>query len=193
MKYIITGLHSSGKREVIQDLKKTSSLRIGRTFNNISQPIEGLYNIDQIYYTNNEINSIFENGSYVFIKEVTDYNVPFYTGLTKQEFDICDVFVLTPDQFIAVPSFPEEVCILWMDNNTSQRKQRYNSQKMMYDFKTREDIEKEDSEEYINKLYRSLDTHLIYFENEDPSRVSAIVQALAKHEDLLPIFEAHYN
>lgn len=193
MKYIITGLHSSGKREVIQDLKKTSSLRIGRTFNNISQNIEGLYNMDQIYYTNTEINSIFENKSYIFIKEVTDYNIPFYTGLTKQEFDICDVFVLTPDQFIAVPSFPEEVCIIWLDNNTLQRKQRYNSQKMIYDFKVRENLEKEDSEEYINKLYKSPNSHLIYFENEEPSRVSAIIQALAKHEDLLPIFETHYN
>lgn len=193
MKYIITGLHSSGKREVIQDLKKTSSLRIGRTFNNISQNIEGLYNMDQIYYTNTEINSIFENKSYIFIKEVTDYDIPFYTGLTKQEFDICDVFVLTPDQFIVVPSFPEEVCIIWLDNNTLQRKQRYNSQKMIYDFKTRENLEKEDSEEYINKLYKSPNSHLIYFENEEPSRVSAIIQALAKHEDLLPIFETHYN
>ena len=149
--------------------------------------------MDQIYYTNTEINSIFENKSYIFIKEVTDYDIPFYTGLTKQEFDICDVFVLTPDQFIAVPSFPEEVCIIWLDNNTLQRKQRYNSQKMIYDFKTRENLEKEDSEEYINKLYKSPNSHLIYFENEEPSRVSAIIQALAKHEDLLPIFETHYN
>lgn len=193
MKYIITGLHSSGKREVIQDLKRTSSLRIGRTFNNISQNIDGLYNMDQIYYTNSEINSIFENKSYIFIKEITDYNIPFYTGLTKQEFDICDVFVLSPDQFIAIPAFPEEVCIIWMDNTTIQRKQRYNSKKMVYDFKLREDIEKESSEEYINKLYNSPNSHLIYFENEEPSRVSAIIQAIAKHEDLLPIFEKHYN
>jgi hypothetical protein len=193
MKYIITGLHASGKREVIQDLKKTSSLRIGRTFNNISQNIEGLYNMDQIYYTNSEINSIFENRSYIFIKEITDYNIPFYTGLTKQEFDICDVFVLTPEQFIAIPSFPEEVCIIWLDNTTLQRKQRYNAQKMVYDFKVRENIEKEDSEEYINKLYKSPNAHLIYFENEEPTRVSAIIQAIAKHEDLLQLFESHYN
>ena len=193
MKYIITGLHSSGKREVIQDLKKTSSLRIGRTFNNISQAIDGLYNLDSIYYTNQEINSIFENKSYVFIKEVTDYDIPFYTGLTKQEFDICDVFILTPDQLNSVPSFPEEVCIIWMDNNTLQRKQRYNCNRMRYDFRLRETIEKEDSEEFINKLYKTQNSHLLYFENEDPARVSAIVQAIAKHKDLLPLFESHYN
>lgn len=193
MKYIITGLHSSGKREVIQDLKKSSLLRVGRTFNNISQHIDGLYNIDSVYYTNQEINSIFENKSYIFIKEVTDYNIPYYTGLTKQEFDICDVFVLTPDQFISIPNFPEEVCIIWMDNNTLQRKQRYNSQKMTYDFRLREELEKENSEEFINKLYKSPNSHLIYFENEDPTRVSAIIQALAKHKDLLPLFESHYN
>jgi len=193
MKYIITGLHSSGKREVIQDLKKDSSLRVGRTFNNISQSIDGIYNIDSIYYNNNEINLIFENKSYIFLKEVTDYNIPFYTGLTKQEFDICDVFVLTPDQFISIPSFPEDICVIWMDNNTMQRKQRYNAQKMFYDFRLRENIEKEDSEEFMNKLYKTPNVHLIYFENEDPVRVSAIIQAMHMHEDLIPLFESHYN
>jgi hypothetical protein len=64
---------------------------------------------------------------------------------------------------------------------------------MTYDYKLRESLEKEDSEEFINKLYKSPNIHLLYFENEDPCRISAIIQALSMHKDLLPIFESHYN
>lgn len=192
MKYFITGFHCSGKERLLKDLK-SAGINVGTSFNTISEYVPEIYTCNSVTYTNQDVSDIFENSDYIFLREITAYGVPFYDGLTRTSFDNSDVFCVTPDQTVWIPNVPEDVCFIWLDNTTSERRLRYTEEKRKYDFSVTEALEKEYAEEFINKIYNMPKTHLIYFNNEDPVRVSAVIQALILHPDLLPIFEKRYN
>ena len=61
------------------------------------------------------------------------------------------------------------------------------------DSNDRDRIEKSNMSDFIKNIYNFPKSHLIYFFNEDPQRVAAIIYALVKHPDLLPIFEKKFN
>lgn len=193
MKYAIIGFHCSGKEEVIRDIEASSVIPCGKCFNNILEPIDGVYTCNSETFDNNEINKIFENQAYLFMKEVTDYDIPYYDGMTLHSFDSCAVFALTPDQLVNIPKFPSEICFVWLDNTSIERKNRYTTQKRTHNFLATEELERQFSEEFISKLYETPNSHLLYFNNEEPQRVSGIIQALIKHPDLLPLFESRFN
>ena len=116
MKYFITGLHSSGKQEVL-DILSSQNIRCGKLFSNIESPSTDIYNsFNYELFTNIDINDIFENNAYVFIKDVQQDDTvgTFYEGLSKYAFDNNDVFVLSPDEIISIPNtFPsDDICII---------------------------------------------------------------------------------
>lgn len=190
MKYIIVGLHGSGKQEVMNTLEK-AGVECGRLFTNAD-----LADDRYEFFTDGDVRTIFENKAYVFIKELdTNSKIRCFEGLSFYEFDNKSVFALSPDQFIAIPAVPlrDEVCFIWMDNNVANRTTRYKDERRSYDWNAQETVEKGALADFIKGIYSFPNSHLLYFYNEDPQRVAAIVYALVKHEDLLPFFEKKFN
>lgn len=179
MKFILTGLHSSGKNEVVELLKK-DGVSVGKLFTNLDTV---QYN-SRLYETlpTEELNRIFENGAYVYFSEVNNSISNNYECLSSSEFDSCDVFVLSPNQINSIPmkAFPESVCFVWMDCNSMNRESRYRSEKRQYNFREREKLERMDLSDFTDKLYNLPDSRLIYFQNEDPQRVAAIVETMVR-------------
>lgn len=199
MKYIITGLHSSGKQEVIDILEKLE-VKCGRLFSNIDKASPTLYNsFNYELYTDSDISEIFENNAYVFIKDVQQDDTigTFYEGLSKYAFDNNDVFVLSPDEIISIPNtFPsDDICIIWMDGTLNIRTNRYLYEKRSYNFAKREKFERREIQSFVKKLYDFNPTHphLLYFSDEEPSRVATIIYTLLKFPELLPIYEKNFN
>lgn len=197
MKYIIIGLHSSGKHEVL-DILKNNDIKCGKLFTNIDNHTSpSIYNHNNYeYYNIKEINEIFENNAYVFMHEFPsddEFNVvsnKFYEGLTLHEFDNNDVFVLSPDQLFAInpTSIKDNITFIWMDNTRKDRMNRFHLEKRAYNFFNRENIESKDSNSFVKFLYGFDKSNVIYFTGEDPIRVAAIIYSVIKHPDLLPIY-----
>lgn len=195
MKYFIVGLHGSGKQEVI-DILTHQGIKCGQLFSNIStasDEVYGSYNYE--LFNTTDINEVFENNAYVFLRELKHGSEKYYEGLSTYTVDQNDVFVLSPDQVVSISptQMPNDICFIWMDNTQSNRINRYREEKRSYDFGAREKMEKTDSSSFIRSIYNG-DNKVLYFMNEDPVRVAAIIYALVQHEDLLQAFsEAFAN
>lgn len=193
MKYIIVGLHCSGKQEVI-DILKENNIKCGSVFSNIPPQTKNLYNTYE-YYDISEINKIFENNAYIFMQEVQgNFNTSsfkYFEGLSKYEFDNNDVFCLSPDQVLnIVPcSIKESICFIWLDNKKSNRKNRYINENREYNFNERESLEKRDINTFVKTLYSS---DVLYFTDEEPERVAAIVYSIVKHPDLFEMYKKSF-
>lgn len=198
MKYFIVGLHASGKQEVLDNLK-TKNIRCGNIFSNLDDSTamssKNTYT-NYEYYDISEISKIFENNAYIFLQEVPSISsvnsaYKYYEGLSKYEFDNNDVFVLSPDQVLnIVPSaIKEPVCFIWLDNKKANRKNRYIQEKRTYDFNERETIEKRDINAFVKHIYNTKDSHVLYFTDELPERISTIIYTLIKHPDLTDLYK----
>jgi hypothetical protein len=202
MKYIIIGMHSSGKQEVA-DILENNDVRCGRLFTNYDNPATpDIYNGSNYeQYTTKDINSVFENNAYIFMHEFPFTEVinlnsfKYYEGLSLYEFDNNDVFVMSPDQLFSISptSIKDEVCFIWLDNTKKERLNRYYAEKRTYSFSAREDIETKDSNSFVKFLYGFNNANVLYFTNEDPMRVAAIIYSLIKHPDLLPVYTESFN
>ena len=106
----------------------------------------------------------------------------YYEGISFFEYQENDVFVMTPDQFFSVSKFDNDVVFVWLDNNVSQRKYTFRREKRKYDFEVQESIEREYMQDFIDRLY---EYPVLYFFNEEPERVSAILYSVITHPDLL--------
>lgn len=189
MKYIITGLHSSGKGEVAE-LLEGMGVRVGKKFTNAN-----LISPDYDYFSDDDVREIFENKAYVFIKDVRG-SQQYFEGLSLHSLDNNDVFILTPDEFVscAPTAFnDEEICFVWMDNTMSNRLNRYENEKRQYNFKEIDKLEKEFMSDFIKNVYSFPKSHILYFMNEEPMRVSAIIYALVKYPDLFNEFEIKFS
>ena len=193
MKYIIVGLHCSGKQEVI-DILKENNIKCGSVFSNIPPQTKNLYNTYE-YYDISEINKIFENNAYIFMQEVQgNFNTSsfkYFEGLSKYEFDNNDVFCLSPDQVLnIVPcSIKEPICFIWLDNKKSNRKNRHINENREYNFNERESLEKRNINAFVKTLYSS---DVLYFTDEEPERVAAIVYSIVKHPDLFEMYKKSF-
>lgn len=192
MKYFIVGLHGSGKQEVI-DILEHQGVACGKLFSNIEKPsdeIYGSYNYE--LFNTADINEVFENNAYVFMRELKHEGEKYYEGLSLYSVDTNDVFVLSPDQLVSISPnmMPKDVCFIWLDNTKSNRFNRYRDEKCGYDFNAREKQEYQDINAFIKTIYSvaDKDNQVLYFMNEDPVRIAAIVFALVQHPDLLPAF-----
>lgn len=200
MKYFITGLHSSGKQEVVNILQQMN-IKCGKLFTNLEEIPNNLYNKDNFeFYSNEDINDVFENNAYVFIHELPILNLNFnvgkyYEGLSKYTFDQNDVFILSPDQLLSITpnSINENVCFIWLDNTKDNRSTRYHNEKRTYNYHEREGYEKRDLNSYVKSLYSFNNSKLIYFNNEIPSRVASVIYAMIQHPDLVDTFVKNFD
>lgn len=201
MKYIIIGMHSSGKQEVA-DILENHGVRCGRLFSNIDNPTPNVYNSSNYeLYTVKDINSIFENNAYIFMQEfpfgnnIGTTSWKYYEGLSLYEFENNDVFVMSPDQLFSVSptSVKDDVCFVWMDNTKKERLNRYYAEKRAYSFADRDEIEMKDSSSFVKFLYGFDKSRVLYFTNEDPTRVAAIICSAIKYPDLLSMYTESFN
>lgn len=202
MKFVIIGLHSSGKHELVHQLEELG-MKYGKCFSSVPN----IDNIEKLYakgefeqYSVMDINEVFENNAYIFIQEQPDniLNVSankFFEGLSKYTYDTNDVFVLSPDQFmsIAVSNIPNDTVYVWLDNTKSNRYNRYKLEKREYNFNERDNIERKDMKDFVKTIYNVAHEKILYFTNEDPGRIAAIVYAIYKNPELLNIFIKNYN
>lgn len=200
MKYIIIGMHCSGKQEVA-DILENNGVRCGKLFTNIENT-SNLYNgLNYEQYSTKDINEIFENNAYVFMQEYPSGNEitlspsKYYEGLSLHSFENNDVFVLSPDHLFSInpTSIKDKITFIWIDNAKKDRLNRYYSEKRNYSFSNRESIELKDSTSFVKFLYGFNNSNVIYFTNEDPTRIAAIVYAMISHPDLQPVFSKAFN
>lgn len=204
MKYIIIGMHGSGKQEVA-DILENHEIRCGRLFTNLDNlSAPSIYNGSNYeQYTNKDINTIFENNAYIFMQEfplgdqLTSVSsiCKCYEGLSLYEFENNDVFVMSPDQLFAISptSIKDDITFIWMDNTKKERLNRYYAEKRTYSFYGREEIESKDSVSFVKFLYGFDRSRVLYFTAEDPARVAAIIYSVIKHPELLPIYTEAFN
>ena len=202
MKYIIIGMHCSGKQEVA-DILENNGIRCGRLFTNLDNPTaSNIYNGSNYeQYSIKDVNEIFENNAYIFLHEFpfgNNINVSackYYEGLSLYEFENNDVFIMSPDQLFAISpaALKDDITFIWMDNPKKNRLSRYYSEKRTYNFYNREDIESKDSSSFVRFLYGFDNSNVLYFTNEEPSRIAAIVYSVIKHPELLPMYKQAFN
>lgn len=192
MKYFIVGLHGSGKQEVM-DVLEHQGIACGKLFSNIEYPsadIYGSYNYE--LFNTTDINEVFENNAYVFLRELKYGTEKYYEGLSSYSVDNNQVFVLSPDQLVSISPnlMPKDICFIWLDNTKSNRFARYRDEKCSYDFNERESLEHRDINTFIKNIYTYSNENIpvLYFMNEDPVRVAAIIFAMTQHDDLIPAF-----
>lgn len=180
MKYILTGLHASGKKEAADRLLK-DGIKVAKMFTNCEN-ID--YNASLYeFLSTDEMNRIFENGAYVYFSDADRNMSSNYETLSTSEFDRSDVIVLSPNQLNNMPmkALPDRVCFVWMDCNQSERMNRYKTEKRQYSFADREELERMDLGDYVSKIYGMPNSTSIYFSNEDPQRVAAIVEVMVRY------------
>lgn len=200
MKFFITGLHASGKQEVIDHLTELG-VKCGKNFTNLENISDNIYNSKNMeYYSVEDINNIFENEAYIFIQELQLPSLTFnasrcYEGLSAYTFDQNDVFVLSPDQLLAISpnAINEEVCFIWMDNTKDNRSGRYYNERRTYNYNERDTYERRDLSTYVKTLYSFNNSNVIYFNDELPSRVATIVYTLIKHPDMMDLYVKNFD
>lgn len=198
MKFFIVGAQGTGKRELLDILQQDHpEIRIAKLFSNVNPEQKGLYrNInDYMPYNEADIRLMFENNAYLFMKEIDEISYDIYEGVSLFEFNNSDIVMLTPDEMVRIPnqSINEEICFIWLDNNTKNRFNRYKSDKPNYSFQQREATEKLCMNDFVTNIYSFPNSKLIYFYNEEPSRVSAILYALYKDNSLVDEFSKKFN
>lgn len=200
MKFFVTGLHSSGKQEVI-DILTDMGIKCGKWFTNMDDMPSNMYNIKNYeLYSNEDINEVFENDAYIFIQEHPQASLSFkvgkyYEGLSKYTFDQNDVFILNPDQLLAItPSaIKDDVCFIWLDNTKDNRSSRYYNERRLYNYHERDIYEKRDLNSYVKCLYSFNNSKLLYFNNEIPNRVATIIYTMIKHPDMIDVFVNNFD
>jgi hypothetical protein len=195
-------MHSSGKQEVA-DILENNGVKCGRLFTNLDNPsAPNIYNGSNYeQYSSKDINEVFENNAYIFMQEFPfgdEMNlsaIKYYEGLSLYEFENNDVFVMSPDQLFAISptSIKEPVTFIWLDNPKKDRLTRYYTEKRTYSFYNREEIELKDSNSFVKLLYGFDNSNVLYFTNEDPVRIAAIIYSVITYPDLLDIYTDAFN
>lgn len=186
-KYFVVGFHCTGKKEILDDLESLG-VKVGRLFTN-NTSLTNIYQQNMLLYNSQDIDTLFENQAYIFLQKRMINHTSYYEGLSLYEYDNNDVFMLTPNQFNNIPIIPNDVVVLWLDNNVSNRKSRFLTEKRDYDFLTEENYENGDIMEFIDKINEN---NPMYFNNEDPLRVSAVIYSLVKNPQLYSVYKKRY-
>lgn len=192
MKFFIVGLHSNGKSDIV-DILERKGISCGHIFSDITAPKDNIYNsYNYELYTTKDVNEVFENDAYIFVKELKNGDQKFYEGLSRYTFENNDVFVLSPDQLLAASfnNINEEICFVWIDNTRSNRYNKYLEDRKRYNFKDRELLESEDLSTFVKIIYTK---PMLYFSNEDPSRIATILYTMVKFPETRQMFIDTYN
>ena len=197
MKIFVVGKQCSGKTEILNECEELG-LRVGREFCNIKS---NALHIDPKYerYTMDDISKIFENNAYICISGINESGVldgyMGYRGISLYTFDNSDIMALHPNQVCELnkQAITDDVLFIWMDDNRDRRIHRYAENKYVYNFIEVEENESQFDADFVKVIYNLPHSKLIYFNNEDPSRVAAIIYAIRNHPDLIDIFVNRFN
>ena len=192
MKFFVVGLHGSGKSDIV-DILERKGINCGHIFSDITTPKDNIYNsYNYELYTTKDVNEVFENDAYLFVKECKVGDQKFYEGLSRYTFENNDVFVLSPDQLLSTSfnNIDEDICFVWVDNTRSNRYNKYLEDRKSYNFKERELLESEDLSTFVKIIYTK---PMLYFSNEEPSRIAAIIYTMIKHPDISDVLFEAYN
>lgn len=192
MKFFVVGLHGSGKSDIV-DILERKGINCGHIFSDITTPKDNIYNsYNYELYTTKDVNEVFENDAYLFVKECKVGDQKFYEGLSRYTFENNDVFVLSPDQLLSTSfnNIDEDICFVWVDNTRSNRYNKYLEDRKSYNFKERELLESEDLSTFVKIIYTK---PMLYFSNEEPSRIAAIIYTMIKHPDVSDVLFEAYN
>ena len=197
MKIFVVGKQCSGKTEILNECEELG-LRVGREFCNIKSSAR---HIDPKYerYTMDDISKIFENNAYICISGINESGVldgyMGYRGISLYTFDNSDIMALHPNQVCELnkQAITDDVLFIWMDDNRDRRIHRYAENKYVYNFIEVEENESQFDADFVKVIYNLPHSKLIYFNNEDPSRVAAIIYAIRNHPDLIDIFVNRFN
>lgn len=199
MKVFIVGKQCTGKLEVLNRLEELGCV-VGRPFSNIEEYDPRIY-MDPAYsmYSELDIERIFEQESYIYIHGCRERGVPnahmIQFGLSLYTFDGAEVFSLTPEEFLAIQQkkFNEDILIVWLDNTRQDRYVRHNREDRLYNFDQREKEESICDSELCKQIYSVPSAGVLYFNNEVPERIAAIIYSILKHDDLLSIYINNFN
>lgn len=189
MKVFVIGNNAVGKNEVLSDLRQLG-FKIGKRFASV-EGLPGEYYLEGYQYLDtSEVIKLFEAKSYIFLKENNVFDKSFYEGLSTYTYNNNDVFALSFDQFLDIPKIEKDVVLVWMDGTVQNRRTRHISSRRKYNFIKMDDYERKLGKNFVEKLYQY--DNVLYFNNEDPSRVSAIVASLLKYPDLIKIYKTRF-
>ena len=112
--------------------------------------------------------------------------------LSKYSFENNEVFYLSPDQLVkcSFTNISEPICFVWLDNTRSHRLTKHAEDRRTYNFKQREELETQDLSTFVKIIYSK--PHL-YFSNEDPIRVAAIIYTMITSPESQNIFFSNFN
>lgn len=189
MKYIIIGPHCSGKQRIAEDLKNLGH-KVGNIFRSVEELKPSHYSLSNVYYEFQDIEKIFESQAYLFIKQCVKNSVSYFEGLSSYDFENNDVFIMSPDQFIEVPEFTGDVCFVWLDNSQGIRYSLHANEHRKYEFFEQEKIESGNLKDFTERIYKY---PVLYFNNEVPERVSAIIHSLLVNPELFDVIIKRFN
>lgn len=195
LKIIITGVHGSGKLELAQKIctSNAKEFKLGKLFTDRpSSEFSYTYNGQILDFMSTEdIKLSFENNALLFISNFHDNT--YYEGITCQEFEKNNIFVLTPEHIINLPSTIfslYRILFIWLDNKYSSRRTRYIEESRKYDFMERESFDMADSETMQTFLNNK---EFLYFNNEIPERIIPIVYTLYRSPEYINKFVNGYK
>jgi len=191
MKYLIVGRQGCGIPEIIQEIENLG-LSVGHVFRSIKDIDPQSYSISRIVYDHSDIEKIEETNSYIFMQECFQKE-KFLEGLSFYEYDRNDVVYMGVDHMVKIPQRvwdKMDVTIIWLDNTFDFRQNYMIDNQYKHIFKIQEDNENFNIPGFMERIY---DKSHIYFFNEDPRRVAAVVYSLVKHPDLLDIFIKNFD
>lgn len=197
MKIFVIGRQCSGKTDILNECEELG-MSVGREFCNLDSPN---LHIDPKYekYSMDDINKIFENNAYVCISGVDEKGIldgyMGYRGISSYTYDNSEVMLLHPQQVCSLNmgAIKDDVLFVWVDNNRDNRIHKYAEHNYKYDFVELEDVESQCDSDFIKTVYNFPNSKILYFNNEDPGRVAAIIYALSKHQDLVDVFASKFN
>lgn len=192
MKIIITGLHCSGKQEVL-NLLQEDGFKCGQMFSNMKE--NELNNNQYKYYNDNTIGEVFDNNAYIYIKQLknrNDLNV-YYEGISSYDWDENDIFSLNSDVVANLNSVKDEIIYVWIDNTWTQRYEKWKDEGRKYNFDILEREEQENQQDFYDRLYNGKNTKVVYFSNEEPSRIKTIIKMLLKYPEMVDEIVENFN
>jgi hypothetical protein len=191
MKYLIVGRQGCGIKEIVE-LSEKMGISVGHIFRNISEIDPRSYTLSKLIYDYSDIENIEESNSYIFMQECFQKE-KFLEGLSFYEYDRNDVIYMGIDHIVKIPQSvwdKMDVTIIWLDNTSDFRFNYMIENGYIHDFNIQEDNESFNIQGFIDRVY---DKKHIYFFNEEPKRVAAILYSLVKHPDLLDIFIQNFD
>lgn len=192
MKIIITGLHCSGKQEVL-NLLQEDGFKCGQMFSNMKE--NELNNNQYKYYNDKTIGEVFDNNAYIYIKQLknrNDLNV-YYEGISSYDWDENDIFSLNSDVVANLNSVKDEIIYVWIDNTWTQRYEKWKDEDRKYNFDILEREEQENQQDFYDRLYNGKNTRVVYFSNEEPSRIKTIIKMLLKYPEMVDEIVENFN